>query len=48
MAKKRKNKMIDDVFENCVCANECTGVFQKVSLDTEEIAEFHKQYNGKK
>ena len=25
-------------------ANECTGLYQKVSLDTDEIAKFHKQF----
>lgn len=38
--------MIEDIFEGCACANECTGLYQKVSLDTDEIAEFHKQYTG--
>ena len=44
MAKRRTKKMIGDLFDGCVCANECTGLYQKVSLDTEEIAEFHRQY----
>lgn len=36
--------MIDDIFDGCACANECTGLYQKVSLDTEEVAKFHKQF----
>ena len=48
MAKRRTNKMIDEVFEETASANECTGLYQKVSLDTEEIAKFHKQFNKKK
>lgn len=38
--------MIEDVFEQCVSANECTGLFQKVSLDPEEIRTFHRMYNN--
>lgn len=46
MGKKIKyNKMIEDVFEECVSANECTGLFQKVALDPEEVRKFHKMYN---
>ncbi len=45
MAKRRTDNIIDDLFEQCVSANECTGLYQKVSLDTKEIAKFHKQYN---
>ena len=44
MSKRRTNKLIDDLFEECVSANECTGLYQKVSLDTDEIAKFHKQF----
>ena len=44
MAKRRTNKLIDAIFEGCASANECTGLYQKVSLDTDEIAKFHKQY----
>ena len=45
MAKRRTKKMIKSLFDECVCANECTGLYQKVSLDTKEIAKFHRQYN---
>lgn len=38
--------MIEDIFEKCVSANECTGLFQKVSLDPEEVEKFHKMYNN--
>lgn len=44
MAKRRTNKMIDEIFDGTASANECTGLYQKVSLDTEEIAKFHKQF----
>lgn len=36
------------MFDGCVCANECTGLYQKVSLDTKEIAKFHSEYIGEK
>lgn len=36
--------MIEDLYEGTACANDCTGLYQKVSLDTDEIAKFHKQY----
>lgn len=44
MGKRRAKRMIDDIFDGCACANECTGLYQKVSLDTDEIAKFHKQF----
>ena len=44
MGKRRTKNIICDIYDECVCANECTGLYQKVSLDTEEIAKFHKQY----
>lgn len=46
MAKRRTNNMIEDILEVCVSANDCTGLYQKVSLDTDEIAKFHKQFIG--
>ena len=48
MAKRRTKKMIEEVFDETASANECTGLYQKVSLDPEEVAKFHKQYNKKK
>ena len=36
--------MIEDIFEGTASANECTGLYQKVSLDTDEIANFYKQF----
>ncbi|MDE6613489.1 MAG: hypothetical protein K2K28_02925 [Clostridia bacterium] len=44
MAKRRTSKMIKDIFEGTASANECTGLYQKVSLATDEIAKFHKEY----
>lgn len=38
--------MIEDVFEECASANECTGAFQKVALDPDEVEKFHKMFNG--
>lgn len=45
MSKRKKNKMIEDVYENCASANDCTGVFQIVALDPEEVKKFHEMYN---
>ncbi len=45
MAKRRTKNMIEDLFEECASANECTGLYQKVSLDTKEIEKFHKKFN---
>ena len=44
MAKRREKKLIEDIFEGTASANECTGLYQKVSLDCEEIAKFHRQF----
>ena len=44
MAKRRPKKLIKELLDDCASANECTGLYQKVSLDTDEIAKFHKQY----
>lgn len=45
MSKRKQNKMIEDIFEKCVSANECTGLFQKVLLDPDEVKKFHEMYN---
>lgn len=42
--KKGSRKFIDELFEDCASANECTGLYQKVSLDPEEVAKFHREY----
>ena len=44
MAKRRTKTFIEDIFNGCASVNECTGLYQKVSLDTDEIAKFHKQF----
>lgn len=45
MSKRKQNKMIEDVFEQCASANECTGLFQRILLDPKEVETFHKMYN---
>lgn len=45
MSKRKQNKMIEDIYEKCACANECTGLFQRVALDPDEIKKFHELYN---
>ena len=44
MEKHKSKNEVHDLFEECVCANECTGLYQKVSLDKREIAKFHKLF----
>ena len=46
MSKRKKKKLIEEVFEHCASANECTGLLQKVSLDPDEVEKFHKMYNN--
>ena len=45
MSKKKDKKRIHELMDGCASANECTGLLQKVSLDPDEVAEFHKMYN---
>ena len=45
MSKKKSKKIIEDVYENCISANDCTGAFQVVPLDPKEVEKFHKMYN---
>lgn len=42
--KKHSKKFIDELFKDCASANECTGLYQKVSLDPDEVAKFHSEY----
>ena len=46
MSKKKNRQLIDELMDDCASANECTGLFQKVALDPDEVAKFHKMYNG--
>ncbi len=48
MGRYKSNNLIDDLFVDCASVNECTGLYQKVSLSTEEIAKFHKEYTEDK
>lgn len=45
MSKRKSKKQIEELMDSCVSANECTGLFQKVSLDPDEVAKFHKMFN---
>ena len=45
MSNKKDFKLKKEVFDNCASANECTGLFQRIALDPEEVALFHKMYN---
>ena len=44
MAKRRTKTFIEDIFNGCASVNECTVLYQNVSLDTDEVEGFHKQY----
>ena len=48
MGKRNSKKVIDELFDGAACANECTGALQKISLDPEEVARFHREYNDNK
>ena len=45
MSKRKHNKLIEELLIDCASANECTGLFQKVSLDPDEVKKFHELYN---
>ncbi len=45
MSKKNTNKTIELIDEETVSANESTGALQKVSIDLDEIAEYHREFN---
>ena len=37
--------MIEEIYEKCASAHECTGIFQRVMLDPDEVKKFHEMYN---
>ena len=47
MSNRKSKKIIEDVYENCASANDCTGALQVVRLDPEEVKKFHYQFNKK-
>ena len=44
MSKRRAKKSVEELYDGCVSANECTGLYQHISLDKDEIAKFHREY----
>ena len=48
MAKRNSKKVVEELFEGTTCANECTGALQRISLDPDEVARFHREFNSKK
>lgn len=48
MGKRNSKKIIEDVVENSISANECTGALQRISLDPDEVARFHAEFTGEK
>jgi hypothetical protein len=47
MSKKAK-KLIKELYDGEVCANECTGLLQKIQPDEEQLKKFHEQFNKDK
>lgn len=47
MSKRKTKKLIKELVDGGVSANECTGALQKTHLDPEEVAKFHKEFNKK-
>ncbi|MBD5631654.1 MAG: hypothetical protein HDP34_00265 [Clostridia bacterium] len=45
MSKRKNHQLMDEVFEDCASAHECTGLLQKISLDPDEVRKFHKMFN---
>lgn len=45
MSKRKSKKRVHELMDSCASANECTGLLQKVALDPDEVALFHKMYN---
>ena len=41
---KNSKKIIENIIDGAISANECTGALQKISLDPEEVARFHSEY----
>lgn len=48
MGKFNSKAIIEEVFDGAISANECTGALQKISVDPEEVARFHAEYNCEK
>ena len=48
MGKRNSKKIIEDIVDCAICANECTGALQQISVDPEEVARFHAEYTGEK
>ncbi len=45
MSKRKEFNLIKEVFKECASVNECTGLSQRIALDPDEVAMFHKMYN---
>ena len=47
MSKKNTDKTLDLLEDDAVSVNESTGALQKVSIDPDEIARYHREFNKK-
>lgn len=45
MKNYKSKQLIEEIYDECASANECTGLFQRVALSPEEVAKFHELYN---
>ncbi len=48
MSRKNTEKVTKALIPDSVCANESTGALQKVTIDPEELARYHREYIGEK
>lgn len=44
MDRKNSKKVIDEILDGSVSANDCTGLLQHIELDSEELEKIRKQY----
>lgn len=48
MANRDTKRLLEELFENSVCAEECTGLLQRVFTDAEELRRYHYEFNKDK
>lgn len=46
MKPERGIKILEELVDGAVCANECTGALQRISTDPEEVERLHDEYIG--
>jgi hypothetical protein len=43
--RKKGEKLVKELFDGGVCADECTGLLQRVTLNKKQLEEYHRQFN---